>query len=94
MVQQRHTHFTVGVASANDGVYMAWQDSRNSVTDSEDIYFASLLLDAPGVSVDDDASVPGWVLAGAGVAGGMGLAMLLVFLISRRGHGEAVAAKG
>lgn len=89
-----HSHFTVGIASANDGVYMAWQDSRNgnSVTDAEDVYFASLLLDAPGVSVDDDAGVPGWVLAGAGVAGGMGLAMLLVFLIGRS-RPEAVPSR-
>ncbi|MCA1674334.1 MAG: glycoside hydrolase [Actinobacteria bacterium] len=91
-----HSHFTVGITSANDGVYMAWQDSRNgnSITDSEDVYFASLLLDAPGLSVGNDAGVPGWVLAGAGVAGGMGLAMLLVFLISRRSRPEAATAGG
>jgi hypothetical protein len=80
-----HSHFNVGIASANDGVYFAWQDSRNgnSITNSEDIYFASVLLDAPGVSVEDDSGVPGWVLTGAGVAVGMGLCMLLVFLVSR-----------
>lgn len=91
-----HSHFNVGIASANDGVYMAWQDSRNgnSITNSEDVYFASLLLDAPGVSVDDSAGVPGWVLAGAGVAGGMGLAMLLVFLIGRRSRPEVATARG
>ncbi len=89
-----HSHFTVGIASANDGVYMAWQDSRNgnSITNSEDIYSASLLLDAPGVSVDDNSGVPGWALAGAGVAVGMGLAMLLVFLISRRDQPEPARA--
>lgn len=90
-----HSHFTVGITSTNDGVYMAWQDSRNgnSTTDSEDIYFASLLYDAPGVSVASDGGVPGWVLAGAGVAGGMGLSMLLVFLLGRRDRSEAVTAK-
>ena len=90
-----HSHFSVGIASANDAVYIAWQDTRNgnSITNSEDIYFASVLLDAPGVSVEDDSGVPGWVLAGAGVAVGMGLAMLLVFLTSRRSRPEAAAAR-
>ena len=90
-----HSHFNVGIASANDGVYFAWQDTRNgnSVTNSEDIYFASLLLDAPGVSVEDESGVPGWVLTGAGVAVGMGLAMLLVFLVSRRSRPEPEAAR-
>lgn len=93
-----HSHYTVGIASANDGVYITWQDTRNgnSVTNSEDIYFASVLLDAPGVSVENDSGVPGWVLTGAGIAVGMGLAMLLVFLISRRSgpEPEAVRATG
>lgn len=90
-----HSHFTVGVASSNDGVYFAWQDTRNgnSVTNSEDVYFASLLLDAPGVSVSGGSGVPKWALTGAGVAIGMGVAMLLVFLVSRRSQPEAAHAR-
>ena len=90
-----HSHYTVGVASANDGVYITWQDTRNGneVTNSEDVYFASVLLDAPGVSVEDDSGVPGWALAGAGVAVGMGLAMLFVFLVSRRSRSEPEVAR-
>jgi hypothetical protein len=90
-----HSHFNVGIASANDGVYFAWQDTRNgnSITNSEDVYFASLLLDAPGVSVEDESGVPGWVLTGAGVAIGMGLAMLLVFLVGRRSRPQPEVAR-
>jgi hypothetical protein len=90
-----HSHYSVGIASANDGVYIAWQDSRNgnNITNSEDVYFASVLLDAPGVSVEDDSGVPGWVVAATGVAVGMGLAMLLAFLVSRRGTPEPATAR-
>jgi len=90
-----HSHFTVGIASADDGVYFAWQDTRNgnSVTNSEDIYFASLLRDAAPVSVEGGSDVPGWVLTGAGVAVGMGVAMLLVFLAARRSRPDPVAAR-
>ena len=90
-----HSHFNVGIASANDGVYFAWQDTRNSnsIANSEDVYFASLLLDAPGVSVEDDSGVPGWALTGAGVAVGMGLAMLLVFLVGRRSRSQPEVAR-
>ncbi len=89
-----HSHFNVGIASANDAVYFAWQDTRNgnALTNSEDIYFASLLLEPAAVSVEDDAGVPGWVVMGAGVAVGMGLSMLLVYLITRRSRPEAAAA--
>ncbi|MGI8810626.1 MAG: sialidase family protein [Acidimicrobiales bacterium] len=80
-----HIHGNVGIASSEDSVYFAWQDSRNgnSVTNTEDIYFASLKLEGTA-PVGDDEGTPGWILAGAGVAVGMGLAMLLVYLISRR----------
>ncbi|MDQ6724714.1 MAG: glycoside hydrolase, partial [Actinomycetota bacterium] len=81
-----HSHFNVGIASANDGVYFAWQDTRNgnSLTNAEDVYFASLLYDAPGVSVEASSGVPGWVLGATGVAIGMGATMLLVFFAGRR----------
>ncbi|MGH9277639.1 MAG: sialidase family protein, partial [Acidimicrobiales bacterium] len=73
-----HSHYNVGIAASNGETYVAWQDSRNGneQNDSEDIYFAAVVHDASAVSVDEGSSVPGWVLVGAGVAIGMGVAML------------------
>ncbi len=90
-----HSHFNVGIASANDAVYFAWQDTRNGdrLTNSEDIYFASLLYSPPVLAVESGSGVPGWVLMGAGVAVGMGLSMLLVFLVTRRSGPEAATAR-
>ena len=81
-----HSHYNVGIASSNDAVYFAWQDSRNgnAENNSEDIYFASYLLSPSEVSVEDGSDVPGWVLLGAGVALGMGAAMVVAFLLARR----------
>ena len=80
-----HIHGNVGIASSDDTVYFAWQDSRNgnAVNNAEDIYFASLKLEGT-VPADDDSDAPAWILAGAGVAVGMGLAMVLAFLATRR----------
>lgn len=66
------SRFNMGVASRNDSVYFAWQDSRNGSreTQSEDVYTSSLLFD--DVSEESgSAGVPGWLLLGAGLAGGM-----------------------
>jgi len=82
-----HSHYNVGIASSNDAVYLAWQDSRNgnAMTNAEDVYYAAVYLDsAVAVGDDDGSSVPGWLLLGAGTAIGMGVAMLLVFLLARR----------
>jgi hypothetical protein len=86
-----HSHYNVGIASTNDAVYFAWQDSRNgnATTDTEDVYFASLLRTPPQVSVEDGSDVPGWVIAGTAAAVGMGVAMLLIFLASRRSRPQA-----
>ncbi|MGH9278480.1 MAG: hypothetical protein ACRD12_10315, partial [Acidimicrobiales bacterium] len=58
----------------------------------EDIYFAAVVHDASAVSVDEGSSVPGWVLVGAGVAIGMGVAMLIVYGVTR-GRSAPEAAK-
>lgn len=52
-------HGNVAIASGEDSVYFAWQDSRNdnSVTISEDIYFAPLKLEGP-TAVEDDEGTP------------------------------------
>ena len=82
-----HSHYNVGITSSNDAVYLAWQDSRNgnAVTNTEDIYYAAVYLDgAEVVAGDEGSTVPGWILLGAGVAIGMGVAMLAVYLLARR----------
>lgn len=82
-----HSHYNVGITSSDDAVYFAWQDSRNgnSLTHSEDVYFASLLRKPGEVAGGDSGSdVPSWVLFGASGAVGMGVAMLVVLLFTRR----------
>jgi len=90
-----HSHYNVGIANSDDAVHFAWQDSRNgnAMTNAEDVYFASLYLDGRDVAGGGDgSSVPGWILLGAGTAVGMGVAMLLVFLLARRPQAEPTAA--
>jgi hypothetical protein len=83
-------HGPTGIWSTDDTVYFAWQDSRNGTNEgsADDTYFASLHLhgtpSASGTQDEDDEGVPRPVLIGAGLAGGMGLAMLIVFAASRR----------
>jgi hypothetical protein len=82
-----HSHYNVGVASDDEAVYFAWQDSRHgdAMTNAEDVYFSALYLDGAEVATaDEGSSVPGWILLAAGIAVGMGVAMLLVSLLARR----------
>jgi hypothetical protein len=79
---------SVGIASANDAVYFAWQDSRNGRpnTQSEDVYSASLRLDGPvrAAAAETAEGPPDWALLGAGLAAGLGLAMVVVWAFTRR----------
>lgn len=87
------SRFSMGVASRNDSVYFAWQDSRNGSreTQSEDVYTSSLLFDdVTGAS--DSAGVPGWLLLGAGLAGGMALSIGIAWALARRTSGDAAPA--
>lgn len=83
-------HGPTGITSADDAVYFTWQDSRAGTHEgsADDTYFASVQLYgtplAAGTQDTDDGGVPTPVLIGAGLAGGMGLAMLLVFVAGRR----------
>ncbi len=81
-------HGPTGIVSSDDAVYFAWQDSRNGTNEgsADDTYFASVHLDGTpsAIADDDDESVPDPVLIGAGLAIGMGLAMLVVFAVTRR----------
>ena len=75
--------FNVGISSTEDTVYFAWQDPRNAIldTDAEDVYSASLALDGRTADGPDSGGggVPGWLLLGAGVLLGMGLASVLLW---------------
>ena len=81
-----HIHAHVGIASGEDAVYFAWQDTRNGNPQfqAEDIYFASARFTQETAAEDDDSGVPTVVqLAAAGLVG-MGLAMLIVLAVNRR----------
>jgi hypothetical protein len=81
-----HSHYSVGIASTDDTVYFAWQDSRNGdeVTNAEDIYFASLHRDGDTTIVSAEQGGQGWAIGGAGLLLGMGLAMVLATVVVRR----------
>lgn len=98
-------HHNVGIASTNDTVFFAWQDSRNAneLTHAEDVYFATLSPNGFAAIVDSDGGgVPGWLLVGTGMSVGLGLSMVLVAILSRRrqpgvvptGAGQARSALG
>jgi hypothetical protein len=73
----------VGIASAEDSVHLAWQDTRNgnTLTQAEDVYVASALLGSE--STESSRDTPGWLLAAAGLAAGMAVAMLAVLVVRR-----------
>jgi hypothetical protein len=84
-------HGPTGIVSADDAVYFTWQDSRagTHTGSAEDTYFAKVSLHGPELAAGtqdgkDDDGVPAPVLIGSGLAIGMGLAMLVVFAVSRR----------
>ncbi|MDQ3897784.1 MAG: glycoside hydrolase [Actinomycetota bacterium] len=84
-----HVHAPIGMVSTDDAAYITWQDSRNgtNAASADDTYFATVRLHGtePAVAAEDhDSGVPRPVLIGAGLAVGMGLAMLIVFATGRR----------
>lgn len=86
-----HAHAHVGLDSTEDTVYMAWQDTRNGDADTqaEDVYFASVHhgeLGTPAAASSGE-QFPGWALLVAGIALGMGIAMILAVALVRRGAG-------
>jgi hypothetical protein len=82
----------VGIASADDAVYFAWQDTRagSNEAQSEDVYSASLHLDGLATVASQPALVR-WGQLAAGVAVGLGLAMLLVVAVTARSRGRTPA---
>jgi hypothetical protein len=82
-------HGPTGIVSTDDAVYFTWQDSRNGTNtgSADDTYFAAVHLHGPVLAAGagtDDSGVPRPVLVGAGLAVGMGLAMLVVAVAGRR----------
>jgi hypothetical protein len=86
------SHFNVGVASTKGSVYFAWQDSRNGSreTDAEDVYVASLKHDGATVVTQSSGS-PSWGLIVAGLALGLGLAMVVAWFVARGDRGRFAA---
>ena len=75
----------VGIACANDDVFFSWQDCRNgdARNQAEDVYAASLRLKGARLASTSDDSFD-WGRLLAGVALGMGLAMVLAWALTRR----------
>ncbi len=74
-----------GIASTNDEVFFAWQDSRNGDVrnQAEDVYAASLRLKGARLASSSGDSF-NWGRLLAGVALGMGLAMVFAWALTRR----------
>ncbi len=77
----------VGVASSDDSAYFVWSDTRNNNPNfqPEDIYMASVKLygDEPIALGRGDKGTPAWLVLGAGLAFGMGVAMVGAFFVFR-----------
>lgn len=78
----------VGVASAADGAFFTWQDTRNgdAVNQAEDVYMASVGLRGRPLDYVRSTSkgIPRLAVFLAGGALGMGLTMVVVSLLGRR----------
>ncbi len=80
------SRFNVGVAPGDEVAHVAWQDSRNGRpdTDAEDVYMASVHLDGTVATDSGRAGLSTWALLAAGVALGMGFAMVAAVVVIRR----------
>lgn len=76
----------VGITSADDKVYFAWQDSRNADRElqPEDIYTSVLALGGSVLAVNASSHVPGWWLLSAVLLLGLGLGTAVAWLLTRR----------
>jgi hypothetical protein len=88
------SNHAVGVTSTDDSVYFAWQDSRESDREAqaEDIYMASLKMEGAATIAQADDGVPSWAFMTVGLVLGMGIAMTLAWLFSRRSSRSAVSS--
>ncbi len=75
----------VGIASTNDEVHFAWQDSRNADRElqPEDTYAAALMLDG-ATKASSSSAAPRWAVLGAVLLLGLGLGIAAAWLLSNR----------
>jgi hypothetical protein len=78
------SHYNVGIASADDAAFFAWQDSRNgnAETNAEDVYVAA--LEYEGTIPEAESPSFAWGLLALGLALGLGVGMVAIALFSRR----------
>jgi hypothetical protein len=86
----------LGIASTNEEVYLAWQDSRNADRElqPEDIYAAALVLD--GATLASSSSVaagPSWGLLIAALLLGLGLGVTAGWLLNGRARASQRQAR-
>ena len=84
------SRFNVGLVSDDEAAHVAWQDSRNGRPDTgaEDVYMASVHLDGTVTAEPGRSSLATWALLAAGVALGMGVAMVAAVVATRRLSGS------
>lgn len=90
-----HSHTNVGIATTDGVVYLAWQDTRNgdAVNQAEDVYFATVRLSGTDQATPASfAGVPIWLVAGAAMLVGMGLAASVAGAVARRSGGAPAPA--
>ncbi|CAN5720020.1 hypothetical protein BH24ACT2_BH24ACT2_13810 [soil metagenome] len=97
-VWQNGVHGPVGLASTDDGAYIAWDDSRNAVGESkaQDIYFTRLDTNGAGLAgvTSNDASTGDNLLwASLGLAVGIGLSGLALIAARMLRSGDRAAGK-
>jgi len=80
----------VGISSSNDAMYVAWQDTRNANRDfqPEDVYMASVKLDDAYIRPAKSSSgVPPLLALAAGLALGLGIAVIAIPRVGRAAGG-------
>ncbi len=85
----------VGIASSNDEVHFAWQDSRNADRElqPEDVYAATLMLNG-ATEASISSGNARWVVLGAVLLLGLGLGTAAAWLLSKRSRGRDGRAAG
>jgi hypothetical protein len=83
-----HVHGPLSLVSTDDAAYITWQDSRNGLNaaSADDTYFATIVYNDAAITgaKKDDDGVPRPIMLFAGIAIGMGVAMVVVYFLSRR----------
>ncbi|HWB71634.1 MAG TPA: hypothetical protein VG452_05400 [Egibacteraceae bacterium] len=88
--------FNIGIASTEDSVHVAWQETRNALGDThaEDVYMASVRLAGVAPATARGPGVAWWILVATGVALGMGITAVLAWVLVRRAGTRTLPASG